>query len=182
MQPEPVWAKPQGEFPVVLPDRYLLAQNDRAAIAVTRLSVYSTGFDISLHAVLHAQDRGGRVFGRGSMHPVQPGEPHPKEFLRFGVIFADGSAVTNLTGGLGLRPPGQPERGPVLLQNHARHDWRTYTASFWAWPLPPSGPVTLVCEWPAVHIGESRIDIDAQLITNAAAQATPIWPDHPQTD
>jgi hypothetical protein len=49
--------------------------------------------------------------------------------------------------------------------------------SYWVWPLPPPGPVTFVCEWPAHGIGESRADVDARLIREAAVRAVPLWPD-----
>ncbi len=46
------------------------------------------------------------------------------------------------------------------------------------WPLPPSGPVTFVCEWPAFGINESHSDIDAQFILDVAARATQLSPEN----
>ncbi|MEV0131767.1 hypothetical protein AB0H83_25310 [Dactylosporangium sp. NPDC050688] len=173
--PVPVWAKPYGEFPAVIGDCYVLAQNDEAAIAVHGLTVYSTGFEFTVNALLRDDDRRGRIFGPGFRHPLRPDEAVPDEFLRVGVRFADGAAMTNLRGP-GFPPSGEPVRGPLLVPNGASSDGRRYTAAFWVWPLPPPGPVTLVCEWPVMHLAESHVDIDAHAITEAAGRSTPIWP------
>jgi hypothetical protein len=47
----------------------------------------------------------------------------------------------------------------------------------WVWPLPPPGPFTFVCEWPARGIAESRAQIDAGSILEAAGRAVTFWPD-----
>jgi hypothetical protein len=49
--------------------------------------------------------------------------------------------------------------------------------NFWVWPLPPPGPVTFVCAWPRWEIPESRTDLDAGPILEAAARATDLWPE-----
>ena len=48
--------------------------------------------------------------------------------------------------------------------------------SYWVWPLPPSGPVTFVCEWPAYDIAETRVTVEAALIIEAAERAVPLVP------
>ena len=47
------------------------------------------------------------------------------------------------------------------------------------WPLPPSGPVAFVCEWPAAGIALTRSEIDAQTILEAADRAQVIFADQP---
>jgi hypothetical protein len=47
----------------------------------------------------------------------------------------------------------------------------------WVWPLPPPGPFTFVCEWPARAIAESGAEIDAGSILEAAGRAVTFWPD-----
>jgi hypothetical protein len=47
----------------------------------------------------------------------------------------------------------------------------------WVWPLPPAGPFAFVCEWPSRGIAESRAEIDAGLILEAAGRAVTLWPD-----
>jgi hypothetical protein len=45
------------------------------------------------------------------------------------------------------------------------------------WPLPPAGPLTVVSEWPAHDIPETRVVIDATELRDRAAEAEVIWPD-----
>jgi hypothetical protein len=47
----------------------------------------------------------------------------------------------------------------------------------WVWGLPPPGPLAFVVEWPARGIPETRAEIDAGLVLEAAARAVPIWTD-----
>jgi hypothetical protein len=54
----------------------------------------------------------------------------------------------------------------------------THFSRWWAWPLPPAGPLEFVCEWPAIGVAETRAVIDAQLILDAAARSTRLWPEN----
>ena len=47
----------------------------------------------------------------------------------------------------------------------------------WLWPLPPAGPLTFVCAWPAEGIEEISAQIDAAPILEAASRAIELWPD-----
>jgi hypothetical protein len=49
----------------------------------------------------------------------------------------------------------------------------------WIYGLPPPGPLAFVCAWPARGIPESRVEIDAGLVLEAAALSAPIWPEPP---
>jgi hypothetical protein len=49
---------------------------------------------------------------------------------------------------------------------------------FWLWPLPPAGPVAFVVEWPSEGIAETRVEIDATLLREAAARSEVLWEDH----
>jgi hypothetical protein len=96
--PRPAWMKPEAALAGVVAEELLLAHTDDAAIAVTGLLAYRTGFGFLLSAVLRREDRRGHMFEPGLQH--WPGrhdeEPPPAEFLRLGVQFADGGVVTNL--------------------------------------------------------------------------------------
>ena len=52
---------------------------------------------------------------------------------------------------------------------------REYSQEYWAWPLPGSGPLGLVVEWPAFDIGETTTSIDGSLLIAAAERAQPVW-------
>ena len=48
----------------------------------------------------------------------------------------------------------------------------SFVSRWWAWPLPPTGPLEFLCEWPAFGITESRAGINAQIILDAARAAS----------
>jgi hypothetical protein len=89
--------------------------------------------------------------------------------LRFGVQFADGRKATNLD-----QPPYDPEHEPdrpVLHRHGGGGGGSIWDMEHWVWPLPPTGPFAFVCEWPARGIAESRAELGAVSILDAAARA-----------
>jgi hypothetical protein len=57
------------------------------------------------------------------------------------------------------------------------YDLLAWEVDVWVWGLPPPGPLAFVCEWPARGIPETRVEIDAGLVLEAAARAVAIWPE-----
>jgi hypothetical protein len=178
--PRPAWMKPEAALAGVVAEELVLAHTDEAAVAVTGLLAYRTGFEVMLSAVLRREDRRGHLLQPDVLHwPGRDDEPLPPEFFRVGVQFADGGVATNLD-----RPPfpvtdAEPA-GPLLLPVEGGGGGRRYDLRYWVWPLPPPGLVAFVCQWPAHGIGESRVEIDAQLILDAATRAIELWPEDGQ--
>jgi hypothetical protein len=171
--------KPEAALPGVVAEGLLLARTDDAVVAVTGLMAYPTGFEFVLTAVLRHEDRRSRIFDPGLQHGWLGGrddEPLPPEFLRLGVQFADGGVASNLDRRAFPRPDTEPA-GPILIADGGGGGGRRYDMRYWVWPLPPPGPVGFICEWPAHGVAESRMDIDARLILDAAARAVSPWPE-----
>ncbi|HJQ73889.1 MAG TPA: hypothetical protein VJ814_03310, partial [Gaiellaceae bacterium] len=102
------------------------------------------------------------------------------EVLRLGVQFSDGRKATNVDGRMPFGMPGEPDEppeGPVLFPRGGGGGDGRWQQGFWVWPLPPAGPLAFVCEWPAAGIPETRNEIDAALVRDAAADAAVLWPD-----
>jgi hypothetical protein len=57
---------------------------------------------------------------------------------------------------------------------------RSFDQGYWVTPLPPPGPLTFVCAWPAVGITETRTTLDAAPIAQAATLAQVLWPWQPE--
>jgi hypothetical protein len=177
--PTPPWfGAPRGMLPGVVALELVLARTERAAVCVSRIDAYPTGFEFVLRAVAAPGQRDDmldpmlfgparhRARGRG-------GTGLPDDMLRIGVEFADGAKATN-TGGYhtGENAP----RGPVMHDGGGGGGGREWHQDEWVWPLPPAGPLAFVCEWPAAEIPLSRTEIDAQTILDAAARARPVFP------
>ena len=174
-EPEPrihhPWDLPDAELPGnVHVDTLPLGRTDRAAVAVTGISAYPGGFEIFLTAWF-------RPGGQGAEQP--PGPPDPRAIrrsLRFGLQLSDGRKVIGEEGGPGPDADAAPD-GPILRQFMGGGSPRSLFTRWWAWPLPPAGPLDFVCEWSALEIPETRASIDAQLILDAAARSSILWRD-----
>jgi hypothetical protein len=167
--PRPRWAKPELVLGGTIAEEMILAQGSDAVLAVSGLVAFPNGFCFTVTAVLQRDDRRGRLF-QTAFHPEFFDDELPgPEFLRIGVQFADGSAATNLGR---FRPlPDTEPAGPLLHQDGGGGGGRRYDMTYWVWPLPPPGPLSVVCEWPAHGIAESRAELDGQLIREAATLA-----------
>jgi hypothetical protein len=111
-----------------------------------------------------------------------PGGPErgARRSFRLGLQRADGTKVIGQHGGPGPGP--KPERdaepaGPILRPFLGGGGPRSSFWRWWAWPLPPPGPLEFVSDWPAAGIPETRAGLDGQLILDAAARSIRLWPD-----
>lgn len=93
----------------------------------------------------------------------------------FGLTWPDGGRATNLDGSGRWPDATEPAHG-LESQSGGGSD-REYSQEYWAWPLPGSGPLGLVVEWPAFGIGETTASIDCSLLIAAAERAQPVWPE-----
>lgn len=125
------------------------------------------------------------VDDRDDLDPMLFHQPHyqhrggtdgiPPEMLRLGLRFADGSKATN-TGGLHPHHR-QPPDGPVMHAGGGGGGGGSWHQTHWVWPLPPPGPVVVVCEWPALDIPLTNTELDADVILAAAQRAQVIFSD-----
>jgi hypothetical protein len=159
------WDPPTAEFPrVAVADALVLASTGEVAVAVTAIWAFRAGFEFWVSALFR---RPGPALA----------DQADDRSLHVGVQFADGRKVANVgsvPGPAGTVPARLILR-PVGFGGGLRH----WNRSYWVWPLPPAGPLTFACEWAAFEIGESRAEVDAQLVLDAAGRSIRIWPgDH----
>jgi hypothetical protein len=185
VSPPPWTGRPQGPPLGAAVSELLLARSKRAAVYVDYVDAYPEGFELEIRAsasvAYHelAREGGGSgpdAFGR---HWPMAGERRavlPPELLRIGVQFGDGRTATNIGG------HDRPVGGPVIVAlggggGGGRTGESYFHQGYWISPLPPPGPVSLVCEWPTVEIPVARQEIDAQLILDAADRARAMFGD-----
>jgi len=158
------WDPPQAEFPGIVPINTLqFGRSAQAAIAITGISAYPSGFEIFITALLRPDAPGfGAETPDGGMLIHKP--------YRISLQLSDGRTVT------GERPPGDTEpTGPILRPRDGGGTSHYQHERWWAWPLPPSGPLQFICEWPTLATGQTQVGIDAQLILDSARQAVQLW-------
>lgn len=186
--PPPWTGRPRGAPPGAVVNELRLARSQVAEVSIAYLDAYPEGFEFEVEASTVAVERvcrnGGDsdIFGRHWPTVGDSRDAIPPQLLRIGVQFADGRKATNITG------RDRPVAGPIMspLSGGGRGAsqgpggspvgrW-SFHQGYWLSPLASSGPVALVCEWPAVGIPLVRYDIDARLIRSAADRALAIFP------
>jgi len=165
------WDPPESEFPAIVPvDTLPFTPSEQAAIAITGITAYSTGFEI---------------FMTRRIRPGIPGldeDPTPEMLSRsradllaapfFSLLLSDGTQV------ISGRPAGESEPiGPILRPRGGGGSTHSQFFRWWAWPLPPKGSLEFICRWPMYGITETRVGIDAQLILDAAHRSIQLWPE-----
>ncbi len=170
----PPWAAPpENEVGVAVPLRVLLGRTDELALALGDVVAYSTGFALWLGVRLHP---GAGIDARTAWLQLHGGSAGDEaEQLRFGVEFADGRKATNVGQ---RRPPGDEEL-PISLvpRGGSGAGGLSFDAGYWVFPLPPPGRLTVAAEWPARGLAETRHELDAGAILEAAAKSEALWAD-----
>jgi hypothetical protein len=148
----------------------MLARTDELALALLDIVAYSTGFGLKL--VLRFRPDAD-FDPRSMMMQMHGGDP---DELRFGIAFSDGRKATNL----GPRRPPSEDPPEISLSRGGGGGGgsRGWEFNFWVYPLPPPGPITLALEWPARGLAESRHELDAGAILEAAAKSEKLWDDN----
>jgi hypothetical protein len=172
----PEWRGPPGDLVGgVVGVEQVIGRSERAAIYLTALVAYPTGVSLTVEVMTKP---GVDFLAFEMMHPRahrSNGEPDP-ELLRIGISFPDGRKATNLAFKRDATDP-DPQRDLLLMPGGGSSGGHYSQQDYWAWPLPPAGPVTFVCEWPALEIAESSVELDGELIRAAAERARSVWAD-----
>jgi len=164
------WDRPQTQFPGIVPINTLLFdRSERAAIAITGISAYTNGFEFSVTRLI----RPGTPGWDQDPEPGVPGEPFAAHrSFEISLQLSDGRMV------ISGRPSASSEPAEPFLRLTGGGGSSHYNQlRWWAWPLPPSGPLEFICQWPTLGISETRVGIDAEAILSAARRSVQIWPE-----
>jgi hypothetical protein len=181
----PPWTgRPQGPPLGAAVGDLLLAHSEFAAVHVAYIDAYPDGFELeiatSTRVAFHDLCREGNgsgtdIFGRHWPMVGESRDAIPPQLLRVGVQFADGRTATNIAGH--DRPLDGPVMWPLRGSGRGSGGESHFHQGYWVSPLPPLGPVAVVCEWPALTIPVMRQEIDAQLLVDAAERSRAMFPD-----
>jgi hypothetical protein len=179
----PTWlGPPEDELGKTIPLDSVIARSEIGVVAVSHAVVYSTGvsFDFVARARGLSPSQANRLFHE--QHTFGEDEL-PDGLLRIGFELADGRRASNLNWRAQRRlmaPDAEPE-GPVLMPHaggggSAGGGDVSLRPGYWLWPLPPTGPFWISCEWPVVKIPLTTIEIDGDRVVEAAAEHVELFP------
>lgn len=176
---------PENEFPAGAGVTVLLGRTDDAAVGLTQIEAFSTGFQFTLAVRLRRtrpEFDQGRLFTLISSHTHSGIEIPLENRLLLGLEYADGRRASTLQDARLLRPGAAPDdRQLVLVQQGGAGGDQSVDQTYWVSPLPPEGPVTVVLAWPAFGMPESRTVLDSAPIRAAADRSQLLWPPQPVT-
>lgn len=161
------WDPPETEFPALVPVSTL--QFDRSAqnaIAVTGVWAYSNGFEFFVTRLIRPDAPG---FDEDPVPGASRGTLAERQSFQISLQLADGSTVSS------GRSAGDAEPArPILQSRGGGGSSHRVVLRWWAWPLPPGGPLEFICQ---LGTGETRVSMDAQLILDASQQSVRVWPE-----
>jgi hypothetical protein len=188
----PEWLEaPRGWLGGVVPLELLVARSHLAAVYLSSLVAYPTGFTLTINTLASSAD----TIGLDAFEPYHlqrrrrsEGGEIPPELLRFGVQYSDGRKKATfgewLGGGIsstmlafsGEDDAPDPSTQIVIESGGGRGGALDADQKYWIWPLPPPGPVTFACEWPELEIPETQVAMEGEVIRKAAGRAERVWP------
>lgn len=174
---------PDNEFPAALGLTIVLGRSDDAAVGLTHLEAFSTGFRFML-AVRVRRARPELAFG--GLHLLTGRHGHPgmpidmADRLLLGIEYPDGLRASTLhdTHAYGPAAMGEGER-IVLIEQGGGGGPQSVDQTYWVAPLPPDGPVGVILAWPGFGIPECRTTLDGAEIRAAATRSQVLWPPQP---
>jgi hypothetical protein len=167
---EPWRGTPEDTLGIPVAFAEVLARSEEVAVLVGGIVAFPAGFSLSLILLSRLNPSRQPFAPFVHRHPAMPEEDGP---FRFGIGFANGTKVFAERGSW----PLAPQSGYTLRPQGGGGGGRSWRQGFFIQPLPPAGPLHLVCEWPSYNIPESRLELDATIILEAAERAKPVWPD-----
>ena len=164
------WDPPESELPAIVPIGTLeLARSEQAAIAIIGIAAYARGFEVFMARRVRPDLPG---FDEGPTPEMVRRVTDPLSFPFFSLVLSDGTKV------LSGMPHGESQPpGPILRSRGGGGTSHSQFFRWWAWPLPPKGPLGFVSQWPMYKVAETRVNIDAELILDAAQRSIQLWPE-----
>ena len=181
----PAWfGPPENELGAVLPLGLVVGRSEHGVVALPHATAYSRGVAFNVLALARGLSRAQSSRLLHDQYFLDEGGEPPEAFLRFGLELPNGTRLSNIGGRMGprrhLRPDQEPD-APVFFENgggggSSGGGRATISPAFWLWPLPEPGTIRVFCEWPAVDVPLSTVDIDGGELVAAAKCITPLWP------
>ena len=157
----------------------MVATNDRVAILIRDVACYLSGFHMALETVpRYVDDVGNEDYGDLFWRTRRGTDPSP-QLLRVEIAYADGKRASTVDAvdpmsDLDNLYAGGPEQLRLQLGDGGGGGG-SWSFSLWVTPLPPDGPVTFTCAWPALGVEPTDLTVQGSRFVEAARKARPIF-------
>ena len=172
---------PVGEIPGSVGMDLLLGASGAVAVYISRLASYSDGLLFDMLVVDRAanltRDQLLAVGDPASVEERLPPQVAEGGGLELVVEYVDGRRIStrwsaHFSGSL----EGLPLVGLTKLRaENGRRRYQYCRYEWYLFPLPASGDLTFVCDWPALGINRSRVTMSGSRIRAAAMRAHNAW-------
>ncbi|MDQ7805828.1 hypothetical protein Q5425_18945 [Amycolatopsis sp. A133] len=167
-----LWVPPAGDFlPAIVPIEDCLTRSDHACVAIESVAAWPAGITLTVVVLLREDLAEGESLPQVVRHPAHQEEVSDTSLL-FGVVFADGTAATNVDR---LEHDRRLTNGPTLNPGTSQAGKRSLRQQVHLQPLPPDGPLTFVVRWLSRGIEETTLRVDSGPFLSAATRARRIW-------
>lgn len=164
------WNPPEAELPgIVAIDTLHFGRSEQAAVAIIGIAAYARGFEFYLARRIRPGTPGLDQDPTPEMLRRRRREP---EDFSISVRFSDGRTAIS-----GSRHGDSEPTAPILQSRGGGGTSHSQLFRWWVWPLPPTGPLEFICQWPVYGIGKTRVGIDGQVILDAARRSVQLWPE-----
>ena len=167
--PPPRQGPPDGVLGWPVAGATVVARTETLVVAADRIVAYPTGFEFGITVRTADQPTYGS-FNDQRQRAWSGVAAFPGESVRVSVVFADGRR--GMVDNFSSAPAGNVQLIPV----HGHGTQTRFDQRFWVEPLPPPGPLGVVVQWERRGLPETRADLDAGPIIEAAARAETLWP------
>jgi hypothetical protein len=173
---QPWMSPPEDELGVALPVQKVLTTGDEAVVVLSSCVAYTSGFQLGIS-----------IRKKYEAPPLSNPRLHremPEMSLEVGVRFADGRETSPARDAeqrkafseafaAGSDPPLPP--GPMIGSGGGGGGGRRWDWTYWIWPLPPDGPLTVVARWPAGRVPDGEVQVEGSAIRRAGERSEKLW-------
>ena len=144
---------------------------DDVVLALDDLVAYPYGFSFTLQG----RRKLGRKYDDWWESVADERRRTDPDGLHLALEFADGTLVESSATPAWFQT-GKPS-GPFLARAGGSSDPWSVTVRFWAWPLPPRGPIRVRCSWQRIGVWDADAFMEGEAIRLAAERSVLLWPD-----
>lgn len=173
---QPWMSPPEDELGVSVPVQQLLTAGEEAVVVLRSCIAYTNGFQVGVGI---RRKNEPPPFSNPRLHREMP-----EMSLEVGVRFADGRETSPARDAeqrraffeafaAGSDPPLLA--GPMIGASGGGGGGRSWDWTYWIWPLPPDGTMTVVARWPAGRVPDGEVQIDGSAIRLAGKRSEKLW-------